>query len=48
MLALTHEVDLAVMDIAVLRMTGLQATRELLALKPRVRVLAMHDNEEYL
>ncbi|MEV8313502.1 response regulator transcription factor [Streptomyces sp. NPDC059900] len=45
----THEVDLAVMDVAMPRMTGLQATRELLALKPGVRVLmlTMHDNEQY-
>ncbi|MEU6765069.1 response regulator transcription factor [Streptomyces sp. NPDC046853] len=44
-----HEVDLAVMDVAMPRMTGLQATRELLALKPDVRVLmlTMHDNEQY-
>ncbi|MET8857372.1 MULTISPECIES: response regulator transcription factor [unclassified Streptomyces] len=48
-LARTHEVDLAVMDIAMPRMTGLQATRELLALKPHLRVLmlTMHDNEQY-
>ncbi|MFE6828415.1 response regulator [Streptomyces sp. NPDC057690] len=48
-MARTHEVDLAVMDIAMPRMTGLQATRELLALKPGVRVLmlTMHDNEQY-
>ncbi|MFE4698964.1 response regulator [Streptomyces sp. NPDC056738] len=48
-LARTHDVDLAVMDIAMPRMTGLQATRELLALKPDVRVLmlTMHDNEQY-
>ncbi|MFE2534607.1 response regulator [Streptomyces sp. NPDC059371] len=48
-LARTHDVDLAVMDIAMPRMTGLQATRELLALKPHVRVLmlTMHDNEQY-
>ncbi|MFB7241658.1 DNA-binding response regulator [Streptomyces populi] len=48
-LARTHEVDLAVMDIAMPRLTGLQATRELLALKPGVRVLmlTMHDNEQY-
>ncbi|MFJ9737147.1 response regulator [Streptomyces sp. NPDC101166] len=47
--ARTHEVDLVVMDIAMPRMTGLQATRELLALKPGVRVLmlTMHDNEQY-
>ncbi|WP_329271451.1 response regulator transcription factor [Streptomyces pseudovenezuelae] len=48
-LARTHEIDLAVMDIAMPRMTGLQATRELLALKPgaRVLMLTMHDNEQY-
>ncbi|MDH6553979.1 DNA-binding NarL/FixJ family response regulator [Streptomyces sp. SAI-117] len=48
-LARTHEVDLAVMDIAMPRMTGLQATRELVALNPGVRVLmlTMHDNEQY-
>lgn len=48
-LARTHEVDLAVMDIAMPRMTGLQATRELVARKPHVRVLmlTMHDNEQY-
>jgi DNA-binding NarL/FixJ family response regulator len=47
--ARTHEIDLAVMDIAMPRMTGLQATRELLALKPGLRVLmlTMHDNEQY-
>lgn len=33
-LARTHEVDLAVLDIAMPRMTGLQAARELVALKP--------------
>ncbi|HET6858663.1 MAG TPA: response regulator transcription factor [Streptomyces sp.] len=48
-MARTHEVDLVVMDIAMPRMTGLQATREVLALKPAVRVLmlTMHDNEQY-
>ncbi|MGW2821917.1 response regulator [Streptomyces sp. NPDC001443] len=48
-LARTHQVDLAVLDIAMPRMTGLQAARELLAVKPGVRVLmlTMHDNEQY-
>ncbi|USQ85726.1 response regulator transcription factor [Streptomyces phaeoluteigriseus] len=48
-MARAQEVDLVVMDIAMPRMTGLQATRELLALKPQVRVLmlTMHDNEQY-
>ncbi|MBK3630505.1 response regulator [Streptomyces asoensis] len=49
-LARTHEVDLAVLDIAMPRMTGLRATRELVALRPDLRVLmlTMHDNEQYL
>ena len=48
-LARTHEIDLAVMDIAMPRMTGLQATRELVARNPGLRVLmlTMHDNEQY-
>jgi len=48
-LAGSHDIDLAVLDIAMPRMTGLQAARELLALKPQVRVLmlTMHDNEQY-
>ncbi|MFJ9731270.1 response regulator [Streptomyces sp. NPDC101171] len=48
-MARTHDVDLAVLDIAMPRLTGLQATRELIALKPglRVLVLTMHDNEQY-
>ncbi|MFJ8935263.1 response regulator [Streptomyces sp. NPDC102365] len=48
-LARAGEVDLAVLDIAMPRMTGLQAARELAALKPGVRVLmlTMHDNEQY-
>ncbi|MEW2563888.1 response regulator transcription factor [Streptomyces griseorubiginosus] len=48
-LARTHAIDLAVMDIAMPRMTGLQATRELVARNPGLRVLmlTMHDNEQY-
>ncbi|MFF3737758.1 response regulator [Streptomyces sp. NPDC002566] len=48
-IARAQQVDLVVMDIAMPRMTGLQATREILALKPDVRVLmlTMHDNEQY-
>ncbi|GAA5022106.1 response regulator transcription factor [Streptomyces siamensis] len=48
-LARTHDVDLAVLDIAMPRMTGLQAARELAALKPDLRILmlTMHDNEQY-
>jgi len=49
-MARTHDVDLAVLDIAMPRMTGLQAARELTALKPGLRILmlTMHDNEQYL
>lgn len=48
--ARNHEIDLAVLDIAMPRLTGLQATRELAALKPGLRILmlTMHDNEQYL
>lgn len=48
-LARTHDVDLAVLDIAMPRLTGLQAARELAALKPGLRILmlTMHDNEQY-
>ncbi|HSX98371.1 MAG TPA: response regulator transcription factor [Streptomyces sp.] len=44
-----HGVDLAVLDIALPRTTGLRAARELIALKPGLRVLmpTMHDNEQY-
>jgi DNA-binding NarL/FixJ family response regulator len=44
------EIDLAVLDVSMPRSTGLQATRELLALRPDMRVLmlSMHDNEQYL
>ncbi|MFE9360439.1 response regulator [Streptomyces olivaceoviridis] len=48
-LARTGDVDLAVLDIAMPRMTGLQAARELAVLKPGLRILmlTMHDNEQY-
>jgi DNA-binding NarL/FixJ family response regulator len=44
------EVDLAVLDVSMPRVTGLQATRELIALHPGMPVLmlSMHDNEQYL
>ncbi|RSN66792.1 MULTISPECIES: response regulator [Actinomadura] len=44
------EADLAVLDVAMPRMTGLQATRELTRAFPglRVLILTMHDNEQYL
>lgn len=48
-MARTHDVDLAVLDVAMPRLTGLQAARELVALRPGLRVLmlTMHDNEQY-
>ena len=48
-LALAEDVDLAVLDVSMPRMTGLQAARELSQRKPELRVLmlSMHDNEQY-
>src|SRR3954467_4144746 len=48
-IALSTEVDLAVMDVTMPRMTGLQAARELSKQKPdlKVLILSMHDNEQY-
>ncbi|ALC24916.1 response regulator [Streptomyces pristinaespiralis] len=48
-MARSHTVDLAVLDIAMPRMTGLQAARELAALQPGLRILmlTMYDNEQY-
>jgi DNA-binding NarL/FixJ family response regulator len=49
-LALSEGVHLAVLDITMPRLTGLQAARELANRKPEIRLLmlSMHDNEEYL
>lgn len=48
--ALADDVELAILDITMPRMTGLQATRELSRRRPELRilVLSMHDNEQYL
>lgn len=48
-LAKTHQVDLAVLDVAMPRMTGLQAARELSRRSPcpRILMLSMYDNEQY-
>jgi DNA-binding NarL/FixJ family response regulator len=48
-LALSTEIDLAVMDVAMPRMTGLQAVAELHRRRPELRVLilSMYDNEQY-
>jgi DNA-binding NarL/FixJ family response regulator len=44
-----HEVDLAILDVAMPRLTGLQAAREISkgADPPRILMLSMHDNEQY-
>ena len=43
-------VDLAVLDVSMPRLTGLQVARELSARRPELPtlILSMHDNEEYL
>ena len=48
-LARTQDIDLAVLDVAMPRMTGLQAARELSRRRspPRILMLSMHDNEQY-
>ena len=47
--ALEDDVDLAILDVAMPRRTGLQAARELSRRRPEMRVLmlSMHDLEEY-
>lgn len=47
---LQDDVDLAVIDITMPRMTGLQAARELHRRRPKLRILmlSMHENERYL
>ena len=49
-LALSEDVDLAIIDISMPRMTGLQAIAELHRRLPRLRtlILSMHENEQYL
>jgi DNA-binding NarL/FixJ family response regulator len=49
-IALRGEVDLAVLDVSMPRMTGLQATRELSRRRPELPVLllTMHENEQYV
>jgi DNA-binding NarL/FixJ family response regulator len=48
--ALTREPDLAILDVAMPVLTGLQATREIKARAPGIDVLilSMHDDERYL
>jgi DNA-binding NarL/FixJ family response regulator len=47
--ALDGDIDLAVLDVTMPRMTGLQAAAELSRRQPQLRVLilSMHDNERY-
>jgi DNA-binding NarL/FixJ family response regulator len=44
-----EEIDLAVLDVSMPRMTGIQAARELGRRRPELRILmlSMHDNEQY-
>jgi len=48
--ALEDDIDLAILDISMPRMTGLQAARELHRRRPELRtlILSMHENEQYL
>jgi DNA-binding NarL/FixJ family response regulator len=48
--AMQPDVDLAILDVTMPRMTGLTATRELAHRRPglRVLILSMHDNEQFL
>jgi DNA-binding NarL/FixJ family response regulator len=48
-LAVSGEVDLAVLDVAMPRLTGLQASAELKRRRPEVRtlMLSMYDSEQY-
>jgi len=48
--ALDTEVDLAILDVSMPRMTGINAAREIIAARPDIRVLmlSMHDSAEYL
>jgi DNA-binding NarL/FixJ family response regulator len=47
--ALADDVDLAILDVAMPRLTGLQAARELAARRPGLRllILSMHENEQF-
>jgi DNA-binding NarL/FixJ family response regulator len=48
--ALREDVDLAVLDVSMPRMTGIQAAAELHKRKPELRIvmLSMHDSEQLL
>jgi DNA-binding NarL/FixJ family response regulator len=48
--ALEDDVDLAILDVAMPRLTGLQAAQELAERRPALRllVLSMHENEQFV
>ena len=48
--AIAEDVDLAILDVSMPRMTGLQAVRELSRRKPGLRtlILSMYENEQFL
>jgi DNA-binding NarL/FixJ family response regulator len=48
-LALSQPVDLAILDVSMPKLTGLQAARHIAEHRPEMRVLilSMHDNEEF-
>jgi len=48
--ALREDIQLAILDVSMPRMTGLQAVRELARRKPELRmlILSMYDNEQFL
>jgi DNA-binding NarL/FixJ family response regulator len=50
MALLHHELDLAILDISMPRMTGLHAAREIHRQRPALKILmlSMHDNEQFL
>jgi DNA-binding NarL/FixJ family response regulator len=47
--AVANEVDLAILDVSMPRLTGLQAAAELLRRRPgtRILILSVHDSEQY-
>ena len=48
--ALAEDVDLAILDVSMPRLTGIQAAAELHRRRPEIRVLmlSMHDSEQFL
>ena len=50
MAVVQHELDLAILDISMPRMTGLDAAREIHRQRPTLKILmlSMHDNEQFL